>query len=78
MPVWVSETKIMCTQLLEVMEDFTQLIDNGYPVDVVYLDFKKAFDAVPHHRLMGKLASYGIKVMCTTVLRTFCPIEANG
>ena len=27
------------TQLLEVMEDFSQLIDNGYPVDVVYLDF---------------------------------------
>ena len=27
------------TQLLEVMEDLTQLTDNGYPVDVVYLDF---------------------------------------
>ena len=47
------------TQLLEVIEDFTQQIDNGYPV-VVYLDFKKAFDTVPHQRLMCKLASYGI------------------
>ena len=43
------------TQLLEVMEDFTQLIDNGYPVDVVYLDFKKSVDTVPHQRLMCKL-----------------------
>ena len=27
------------TQLLKVMEDFTQLTDNGYPVDVVCFDF---------------------------------------
>ena len=47
-------------QLSEVMKDFTQLIDNGYPVDIVYLDFKKAFNTVPHQRLMCKLASYGI------------------
>ena len=45
------------TQLLEVMEDFTQLINNGYPVDVVYLDFKKSVDTVPHQRLMCKLVS---------------------
>ena len=38
-----------------------QLIDNGNPVDVVYLDFeKKTFDTAPHQRLMCKLASYGI------------------
>ena len=42
------------------MEDFTQLINNGNPVDVVYLDFEKAFDTAPHQRLMCKLASYGI------------------
>ena len=36
-----------------------QLLDNGYPVDVVYLDFKKAFDTVLHQWLT-KLASYGI------------------
>ena len=39
------------TQLFEVMEDFMQLTDDGYPIDVVYLDFKKAFDTVPHQRL---------------------------
>ena len=29
-------------------------------VDVVFLDFAKAFDKVPHQRLLTKLASFGI------------------
>jgi ribonuclease P/MRP protein subunit RPP40 len=37
-----------------------QLVDNGNPVDAIYLDFSKAFDAVPHRRLMVKLESLGI------------------
>jgi len=48
------------TQLLEVMEDFTKLIDNKETIDVIYLDFCKAFDSVPHERLFVKLGAYGI------------------
>lgn len=48
------------TQLLEVMEILTDSFDEGEPVDMVYLDFKKAFDTVPHQRLLCKLQSYGI------------------
>ena len=54
------EHRSCVTQLLEVMGDFMQLIDSSYPVDVVYLDFKQAFDTIPHQRLMCKLATYGI------------------
>ena len=32
----------------------------GSPVDIIYLDFQKAFDKVPHQRLLLKLKAYGI------------------
>ncbi|XP_076068382.1 uncharacterized protein LOC143040829 [Oratosquilla oratoria] len=36
-------------------------MDEGLAVDVVYLDFMKAFDRVPHKRLMEKISSYRIE-----------------
>ena len=47
------------TQLLEVMENLSRSIDDGQNIDILYLDFRKAFDQVPHHRLLLKLRSYG-------------------
>ena len=47
--------KSCVTQLLEFMEEITQAIDNGDEVDIIYLDFCKAFDKVPHRRLLQKL-----------------------
>ena len=35
-------------------------VDDGSPVDVVYLDFQKAFDEVPHQRLILKLKAHVI------------------
>lgn len=49
------------TQLLEFLEDVTTALDNGEDVDVIYLDFCKAFDKVPHKRLLKKLWGYGIR-----------------
>ena len=48
------------TQLLSTMEDFTEYIEQNESFDVVYLDFRKAFDTVPHCRLLEKLKGYGI------------------
>ena len=47
-------------QLLHTLQDWSQMIEEGNTVDAIYLDFSKAFDAVPHQRLMGKLQAYGI------------------
>jgi len=41
------------TNLLQVFEDWTSNLDEGYGVDVIYLDYKKAFDTVPHKRLVN-------------------------
>jgi len=35
-------------------------VDKGLPVDAIYLVFKKAFDKVPHGRLMSKVRVYGV------------------
>ncbi len=52
--------KSCTTQLLEFLEEISEAIDNGDDVDIIYLDFCKAFDKVPHQRLLLKLEHYGI------------------
>ena len=47
-------------QLLILLDQLTEILDGGGAIDIIYFDFAKAFDRVPHHRLMLKLASYGI------------------
>ena len=50
--------KMSCiTQLLEVTEFLTKRYDEGLSTGVIYLDFQKAFDKVPHTRLLLKLHS---------------------
>jgi hypothetical protein len=39
-------------QLLKVMDEWTKIIDKGGKIDSVYMDFMKAFDKVPHRRLL--------------------------
>ena len=38
-----------------------EAVDNGKSYDIIYLDFSKAFDKVPHERLLKKVAAYGIR-----------------
>jgi len=59
------------TQLLLVMEEWVDILEEGYPMDVIYLDFRKAFDSVPHQRLLNKLQAYGIKGKLLAWIRNF-------
>ena len=47
-------------QLLRVMDEWTKIIDKGGKIDSVYMDFMKAFDKVPHRRLLHKMHRYKI------------------
>jgi hypothetical protein len=46
-------------QQLQLMDIWTKALENGGQIDIVYTDFEKAFDKVPHKRLLSKLISYG-------------------
>ena len=48
------------TNLLEFLENVAKIVNEGHPIDVLYLDFSKAFDKVPHSRLLKKLDAHGL------------------
>ena len=48
-------------QLISMIEEIQSAMDYRRQVDVIFLDFQKAFDTVPHQRLLKKLNHYGIR-----------------
>ena len=48
------------TQLMLTHHKWAKALDEGHQVDVVFLDFSKAFDCVPHQALLHKLCNFGI------------------
>ena len=48
-------------QLLHVLDIWHDILDQGGNIDILYCDFMKAFDKVPHKRLVYKISKYGIK-----------------
>uniref|UniRef100_A0A670IXP3 Reverse transcriptase domain-containing protein n=1 Tax=Podarcis muralis TaxID=64176 RepID=A0A670IXP3_PODMU len=53
------------TNLISFFDRITSLVDEGNAVDVVYLDFSKAFDKVPHDILVKKLVKCGLDYATT-------------
>ena len=48
------------TQLLETLEHWSRHLDAGLGVNTIYLDCQKAFNSVPHQRLLKMIKSYGV------------------
>ena len=59
------------SNLLLLFNFLTESIGNGTYANLVYLDFAKAFDSVPHNRLICKLYNYGISSNLLLCIRNF-------
>ncbi|BHF69458.1 hypothetical protein SprV_0301250300 [Sparganum proliferum] len=59
------------SSLLLSTEQWTRALDEDGRVDVIYTDFKKAFDSVPHKRLICKLSEIGIRGRLLTWITDF-------
>jgi hypothetical protein len=59
------------TNLLLGLKDWVRAIDEGNFADVVFLDLKKAFNSVPHAKLLYKLDSLGIRGKLLNWIKVF-------
>jgi hypothetical protein len=59
------------TNLIETVDIVTALMAEKKPVDMVFIDFSKAFDRVPHKRLVQKLKSLGIADQLVSWIEAF-------
>lgn len=65
------ENRSTALQLLQILDKWTEYLENGGQVDVMYSDFEKAFDKIPHKRLISKLISYGFNITLITWIQDF-------
>ena len=71
------------TNLLETLESWTRILEEGFGVDVIYLDYRKAFDTVPHLKLLYKLKELGLADLLITWIEQFLlgrqmRVQVNG
>ena len=59
------------SQLILAIDDWASALNSGLRTDVAIFDFSKAFDSVPHRRLLSKIESYGIRGTTLAWIRSF-------
>ena len=75
--------KSITTNLIECLNVWSEALMHNIPVDVLYLDYAKAFDTVPHQRLLDQVKSYGITGKVHAWIQAFLSdrtqkVKANG
>jgi len=63
---------------IRVIVKWTDILDEGGCIDVIYVDFKKGFDTVPHRRLLAKISKYGIKGKVLEWIKIFLTNTENN
>ena len=59
------------SNLLDCIHHAYEILEENESIDIFYLDFMKAFDTVPHKRLLKKLKAYGIVGKTYAVIEDF-------
>jgi len=59
------------SQVITVCQDIADTLDNGDKIDAIIIDFSKAFDLVPHGRLLTKIANSGVDSKVVVWIREF-------
>jgi hypothetical protein len=67
-----------CSQLIECVNDWTVALNCKKHLDVVYIDFSKAFDSVVHKKLIFKLDSLGIKGRLLQWISSFLTLRTQS
>lgn len=65
---WMSTT----TNLLEVLNIWTEALQHGIRTDIIYLDYAKAFDTVPHERLIKQIRNFRHYWSCIGMDQIIC------
>ena len=75
--------KSVTTNLLQALNVWTEALMHNIPIDILYMDYAKAFDTVPHQRLLCQVESFGITGRTLQWIRAFLSnrqqkVRANG
>jgi hypothetical protein len=66
------------SQVVMVCQDIADALDEGVRTDAIVIDFPKAFDLVPHDRLLMKIVETGVDLRVVVWVKEFLLGRSQG